>query len=133
MRGTYAERFVSTAALWAFGQNSRLQKAAPTHKASPNGGDYLPSGWTKGYDGPPPSDSGRYVLAQIRLAEANKGASRGSSFLFDAPNQLQEQLARAYELKTEVLDRSLLIFFPVSLIGEFSQNGFRLVGTTISD
>lgn len=29
----------------------------------------LPSGWTQRYEGPPPSDSGRYVLAQIRPAD----------------------------------------------------------------
>jgi hypothetical protein len=38
----------------------------------------LPSTWAKGYDGPPPSDTGRYVLAQIRLAGANKESGRGS-------------------------------------------------------
>jgi hypothetical protein len=31
----------------------------------------LPSGWTQPYEGPPPSDSGRYVLAQIRPADRN--------------------------------------------------------------
>ncbi len=31
----------------------------------------LPSGWTQRYEGPPPSDSGRYVLAQIRPADRN--------------------------------------------------------------
>jgi hypothetical protein len=34
--------------------------------------------WTEKYSGPPPSDSGYYVLAQIRPAETFKGASRGS-------------------------------------------------------
>jgi len=29
----------------------------------------LPSGWAKGYDGPPPSDIGRYVLAHLRAAD----------------------------------------------------------------
>ena len=29
----------------------------------------LPTGWTQRYEGPPPSDSGRYVLAQIRPAD----------------------------------------------------------------
>jgi Gram-negative bacterial TonB protein C-terminal len=37
----------------------------------------LPSGWVKGNEGPPPSDSGRYVLAQMRLPDAGK-RSRGS-------------------------------------------------------
>jgi hypothetical protein len=42
----------------------------------------LPQGWAKGYDGPPPSDSGRYVLAQLRSEDlhkdSHKTATRGS-------------------------------------------------------
>jgi hypothetical protein len=38
----------------------------------------LPKDWTQSYDGPPPSDSGRYVLAQLRPAETYKGSSRGT-------------------------------------------------------
>jgi len=34
--------------------------------------------WTEKYSGPPPSDSGYYVLAQIRPADTYKGTSRGS-------------------------------------------------------
>lgn len=34
--------------------------------------------WTEKYSGPPPSDSGYYVLAQIRPADTFKGISRGS-------------------------------------------------------
>jgi hypothetical protein len=34
--------------------------------------------WTEKYSGPPPSDGGYYVLAQIRPADAFKGTSRGS-------------------------------------------------------
>jgi hypothetical protein len=34
--------------------------------------------WTEKYSGPPPSDSGYYVLAQIRPADTFTGASRGS-------------------------------------------------------
>jgi hypothetical protein len=34
--------------------------------------------WTEKYSGPPPSDSGNYVLAQIRPADTFKGTSRGS-------------------------------------------------------
>src|SRR6266404_884194 len=34
--------------------------------------------WTEKYSGPPPSDSGYYVLAQIRPADTFKGTSRGS-------------------------------------------------------
>src|SRR5229473_2166877 len=38
----------------------------------------LSSDWTEKYSGPPPSDSGYYVLAQIRPADTFKGTSRGS-------------------------------------------------------
>jgi hypothetical protein len=38
----------------------------------------LPQDWTEKYSGPPPSDSGYYVLAQIRPADTFKGTSRGS-------------------------------------------------------
>ena len=38
----------------------------------------LPTEWEEKYKGPPPSDSGRYVLAQIRPADTFKGPARGS-------------------------------------------------------
>ena len=38
----------------------------------------LSQDWTEKYSGPPPSDSGYYVLAQIRSADTFKGTSRGS-------------------------------------------------------
>jgi hypothetical protein len=38
----------------------------------------LPRDWTEKYKGPPPSESGRYVLAQIRPADTFKGPARGS-------------------------------------------------------
>jgi hypothetical protein len=38
----------------------------------------LPKDWVEKYTPPPPSDSGRYVLAQIRSAEAQKGSNQGS-------------------------------------------------------
>jgi hypothetical protein len=38
----------------------------------------LPKDWNEQYKGPPPSDSGRYVLAQIGPAESYKGPTRGS-------------------------------------------------------
>jgi Gram-negative bacterial TonB protein C-terminal len=37
----------------------------------------LPKGWTEKYKGPPPSDSGRYVLAQIQAADAATGTTQG--------------------------------------------------------
>lgn len=38
----------------------------------------LPQDWTQKYEGPPPSDQGRYVLAEIVPADTYKGPSRGS-------------------------------------------------------
>lgn len=38
----------------------------------------LPQNWTQKYSGPPPSDSGSYVLAQIRPADVFQGTIRGS-------------------------------------------------------
>jgi len=38
----------------------------------------LPKDWTEKYEGPPPSDSGRYVLAQIRPADTFKGPAKGT-------------------------------------------------------
>ena len=38
----------------------------------------LPLGWTEEYDGPPPSDSGRYVLAEITPADTHKEPIPGS-------------------------------------------------------
>ncbi len=38
----------------------------------------LPSDWTEAYKGPPPSDSGRYVLAELGPANTFKGPARGT-------------------------------------------------------
>jgi hypothetical protein len=38
----------------------------------------LPADWTQKFQGPPPSDSGRYVLAQLRPADNSHGPSRGN-------------------------------------------------------
>ncbi len=38
----------------------------------------LPSDWSEKYKGPPPSDSGRYVLVQLGPAETFKGRDRGT-------------------------------------------------------
>jgi hypothetical protein len=38
----------------------------------------LPPDWTEKYEGPPPSDSGRYVLAQLSPAATFKGPARGT-------------------------------------------------------
>src|SRR5579863_3322085 len=38
----------------------------------------LPTDWEEKYKGPPPSESGRYVLAQLSPASTFKGADRGT-------------------------------------------------------
>jgi len=38
----------------------------------------LPQDWVEKYKGPPPSDSGRYVLLQLSPAETFKGSARGT-------------------------------------------------------
>jgi hypothetical protein len=38
----------------------------------------LPSDWEEKYKGPPPSDSGRYVLLQLRPSDTFKGPARGT-------------------------------------------------------
>jgi hypothetical protein len=38
----------------------------------------LPPNWEEKYKGPPPSESGRYVLAQLRPTDTFKGPARGS-------------------------------------------------------
>jgi hypothetical protein len=38
----------------------------------------LPAEWLQKFEGPPPSDSGRFVLAQIRPADTYKGVTRGN-------------------------------------------------------
>ena len=38
----------------------------------------LPPGWIQQYSGPPPSDSGYYVLAQIKPADTSKKTAQGS-------------------------------------------------------
>lgn len=55
--------------------------------------DYtLAADWTRKYEGPPPSDSGYYVLAQIQPSDTFKGSNRGSVLiaaedLFFTPTQ----------------------------------------------
>ena len=41
----------------------------------------LPAEWTEKYKGPPPSETGRYVLAQLRPADTFKGPARGTILL----------------------------------------------------
>lgn len=41
----------------------------------------LPKDWTEKYKGPPPSDSGRYVLLQLQPSDSLKGKVRGSALI----------------------------------------------------
>ena len=59
----------------------------------------LAPGWTQKYYGPPPADSGYYVLAQIAPADTSKGTARGSVLI--AAQDLfftQAPAANAFEL-----------------------------------
>jgi hypothetical protein len=52
----------------------------------------VPGGWAQKYEGPPPSDSGYYVLVQLRPAQSAPGGSRGTLLiaaqdLFFSPTQ----------------------------------------------
>jgi len=57
----------------------------------------LPQGWVKKYDGPPPSDTGYYVLTQLEPRDMVKGTIRGSmmiaaSDLFFSPTKATNAL-----------------------------------------
>jgi hypothetical protein len=58
----------------------------------------LPEGWTENYKGPPPSDNGRYVLAQVGPADTFKGPNRGS-ILITAQDMFFTPLAVANALE----------------------------------
>lgn len=79
----------------------------------------LPSNWTEKYKGPPPSDSGRYVLAQLSPAEAFTGPARGSieitaQDMFFTPasasnaaelvNYVRDHLQAGYEIETPPIE-----------------------------
>jgi hypothetical protein len=84
----------------------------------------LSPGWTEKYSGPPPSDSGYYVLAQIRPGETNKLTSRGTVLItaqdlfftlapaanaFELINYSKEKLQADYQVERQPT--------PVSLAG----------------
>jgi hypothetical protein len=58
----------------------------------------LPPDWDEKYKGPPPSDTGRYVLAHIRPSETFKGPNRGS-ILFTAQDMFFTPLPAANALE----------------------------------
>jgi TonB-like protein len=90
----------------------------------------LPPDWTQEYDGPPPSDSGLYVLAQVQPADTYKGPARGTILItaqdmFFTPlpvtNALQlidyrkDHLQADYKMEmapaqTKIADRSFTFF-----------------------
>jgi len=82
----------------------------------------LPPDWTEKYKGPPPSDSGRYVLAQIVPSDTFKGPARGSILitaddLFFTPipaansrefaNYLKDHLQADYKLERPISEISI--------------------------
>jgi hypothetical protein len=98
----------------------------------------LPPDWTEKYSGPPPSDSGRYVLAQIGPAETFKGPARGNILItaqdmfftpLPAANALQlihyekDNLQADYKvelplMQTRIADRSFTFFSYWSPVAE---------------
>jgi hypothetical protein len=89
-----------------------------------------PTGWTEKYKGPPPSDSGLYVLAQFSPSDTLRGHRRGSIlitaqdlFFTPAPasnaseliNRMKDNLQSDYKVETpprqtKIADRSFSLF-----------------------
>jgi hypothetical protein len=90
----------------------------------------LPLYWTEKYKGPPPSDTGSYVLAQLSPADTFKGPARGSIlitaqdlFFTSVPasdttgwiNYMKDHLQADYQVETsptqaKIADRSFTLF-----------------------
>ncbi|HWY23185.1 MAG TPA: hypothetical protein VNX26_18305 [Candidatus Acidoferrum sp.] len=90
----------------------------------------LPQNWAEKYKGPPPSDSGRYVLAQITPTQTFKGPARGTILItaqdmfftpLPAANSLElvnyskDHLQADYKVEmpptpTKIADRSFTFF-----------------------
>jgi len=90
----------------------------------------LSPAWTEKYKGPPPSDGGRYVLAQLSPADTFKGLARGSILitaqdLFFTPvpasnateliRCMKDNLQADYKVErpptqTKIADRSFIFF-----------------------
>jgi hypothetical protein len=99
----------------------------------------LPPDWTEKYQGPPPSDSGRYVLAQLSPADTFKGPVRGSilitaqdMFFTRVPagntteliNYMKDNLQADYKVEmaprqTRIADRSFTLFAYWSPVAQF--------------
>jgi hypothetical protein len=98
----------------------------------------LPLDWTQEYDGPPPSESGRYVLAQIGPANTHKGPVAGSMLITaqdmfftplpaanaqDLIHYVKDHLQADYKVETaptltKVADRSFAFFAYWSPVAE---------------
>src|SRR5258708_21203790 len=90
----------------------------------------VPSDWSEKSRGPPPSDSGRYVLAQITPGETFKGAARGTILItaqdmffnplpgtnsLELVNYSKDHLQADYKVEmpptpTKIADRSFTFF-----------------------
>jgi hypothetical protein len=104
--------------------------------------------WTQKYSGPPPSDSGYYVLAQLRPADTNKGTSRGSILIaaqdlfftltpatnaLEMINYTKESLKADYKVEqpstlVRIADHSFVRFDYVSPVAELH---WRVLATQI--
>jgi hypothetical protein len=98
----------------------------------------LPPDWEEKYKGPPPSDSGRYVLLQLRPADTFKGPARGTILVtaqdmfftpFPAANALdlvnysKDHLQADYKVEmpptpTKIADRAFTFFAYWSPVAE---------------
>jgi hypothetical protein len=98
----------------------------------------LPRDWEEKYKGPPPSDSGRYVLLQLRPANTFKGSARGTILVtaqdmfftpFPATNALElvnyskNHLQADYKVEmpptpTKIADRSFTFYAYWSPVAE---------------
>jgi len=67
----------------------------------------LPADWTQKYQGPPPSDSGRYVLAQLRPADDYKRRGRGN-ILITAQDMFFTPLPAANSLELTAYEKDNL-------------------------
>jgi hypothetical protein len=88
----------------------------------------LPPDWTQYYDGPPPSESGRYVLMQVSPADTFKGSVRGS-ILITAQDMFFTPLPAANALELiRYSEKHLQVDYKV----EVAPREFRIAGRTFA-
>jgi hypothetical protein len=98
----------------------------------------LPAGWSQKYEGPPPSDTGRYVLAQLSPAAGSQETPRGTILIaaqdmFFTPlparnaaellSYMSEHLQADYQLETpptqiKIAERAFTVFAYWSPVAE---------------